>query len=240
MTARAAPRHRMADWLELHAVEAVPLLGFLDRWAEAGQQPTGAQGAGDRAHGMTPGQAWAFCADALLAGLGADLAAAVRAARDHSRLVPGALPKGMPRAVTLPDGGNGYPLVTCPFGGGLRDLVTLAHEMGHAVHFVACAGHAPPPVLRETCAFVAEGALAAHVARQAPDLLEALETIRQRETARIMAGPLAALRAALDRPDAPYDYAWNYPVARILAARGDAAGRWFRPGARLSEALAGD
>lgn len=39
------------------------------------------------------------------------------------------------------------------------------------------------------------------------------------EDSRKYYGKATRLRKALPRLDAPYDYSWNYPIARVLAAR---------------------
>ena len=231
MTAKVPlPRNTMADWLALHRVNAQDVHRFLDLTVPflKGHHHALENANPNASHGLSAQAAWALCAEALDAQAGPDLAPAIVQAHNHSHLVLGHLPKGGPRAVTLPDGGDGQPLVTCPFDGVAKDLITMMHEFGHAVQIVASEDRFMPPVLRETCAFAAEEALLAHLAAIDHPLLAPIQAGWQRETARILQAPLTRLYAALDDPDTSYNYIWNYPLARGVQVKGATLGLLFQ------------
>lgn len=124
------------------------------------------------------------------------------------------------RAFTLHDGGNGVPLVACVWSGRARDLLTMAHEFGHAAQLISCPpGVVPAPVLREACAFLAEAALVGHMERSGSTqgLLPALRALWAADTGRFLGSNAQTLRQDLASPDTPYDYGWNYPIARAVA-----------------------
>lgn len=60
------------------------------------------------------------------------------------------------------------PFISMNYSGHLRDLMVLAHEIGHGVHFLFSRGqtylnYAPPPLLSETAATFCEMVVAAHL-----------------------------------------------------------------------------
>ncbi len=208
----------MADWLALHGLGAEQmrrLVAPCTGWAEV-RSPSRDEADPDSAHYLSPAAAWQLCAEALAARFGSGLTPAISQVHARTRLVLARLPKGGPRALTLPAEGDAPPQIICPFEGQARDMMTMAHEMGHALQSVASAGRPMPPVLREICAFAAEEALMAHLSATGATLLAPLEAALRRETRRIMKHPLTALLDALDHPEASYDYAWNYPPAKAV------------------------
>jgi len=208
----------MADWLALHEVSAAQMRRLATSRAERPEVRSPARGEADpdTPHDLSPAAAWRLCAEALAARLGPELTPAIAHVHARTRLVLARLPKGGPRALTLPDDGEGRPQIICPFDGRARDLMTMVHEMGHALQSVASAGRPMPPVLREACAFAAEEALLMHLSATGAALLAPLEATWRRETRRIMKHPLTVLLEALDNPEAPYEYAWNYPPAKAV------------------------
>lgn len=122
------------------------------------------------------------------------------------------------RSFTLHDDGQGNPLVVSHLKGRLSDLLTLAHEFGHAVQIVACRSDPLPPILREVCAHLAERLVARAWAWTDPDLAAQAAALVMARGARKREAVARALVLALDHPATPYDYDWNYPVAHHLAA----------------------
>ena len=122
-------------------------------------------------------------------------------------------PARFPRAFTLQDDETGLPFVSVPLKGRMSDLLLLMHELGHACQSLAAGRADLPPVQRESAAYLAEKLLL----RADPDRALVLQALHRARTARIMARDGAALMQA--RPNTPYHYNWNYPVARDLAAR---------------------
>jgi hypothetical protein len=190
----------LADWLALHAVTAAALRPFLAPHPAAPPvtpapppfAPTPVTVAATLARALPP--------------LEPTLARLLDVARFD--LAPD--PARFPRAFTLADDGTGRPFVSVPLDGTATDLLVLAHEIGHACQALTPGAPLLPPIQRETAALLCEHALAQADPRLAPHLA--------RRIAR-MARHTPALARALDHPDAPYGYAWNYPVALTLAAR---------------------
>lgn len=159
---------------------------------------------------------WALAADAMTVAFpqGRDI---IGRTRDDTRRNLAADPARFPRAFTLWE----PPYVSCPFGGGIRDLLTLTHEFGHACQIWAC--HAtsapPPPILREVAATLAELALLDHLSQTRSPLHAAAQHAFDAATRRIMTGPRHRLKAALQTGSGAYRYDWNYPPARAAALR---------------------
>lgn len=198
----------MADWLALHGLTAQHCRTILT-W----DLPPAATRPADPVWPMAPRAMWTLIADCLRAGLPTDAIAETAATtRLHLHTDPG------PRAFTLHDDGAGRPVVSARLTGKLSDLLTLAHEFGHAVQITA-SGPQMPPVLREVCAGLAERLVMTELARRGTDeaaLLPALFAARGQRTQGQTRRDLAAL---LDAPATPYAYRWNYPLARRIVAR---------------------
>jgi hemolysin-activating ACP:hemolysin acyltransferase len=142
----------------------------------------------------------------------------------------------MPGAsVTLDRGEGQAPLVKCPFKGSAADLMTLAHEFGHAVQLVASQGRFVPPALREVCAFLAELFLLDDLGRQGSPHHAAATAVWRRGDARFLGVDSRSLIAALGDGDRAYTYRYNYPLGRIVAHRARA---WL-PEALLWDLFAG-
>ena len=183
---------------------------------------------------------WSLAAEALTAAFpaGRDIIARTR---NETRRNLAADPARFPRAFTLWQ----PPYVSCPSGGGIKGLLTLAHEFGHANQIFACQAWAnqifacqisacspgaaqPPPILREMAAFLTELALLDHLARTRPPLHAAARQDFDAATRRIMTGPRQRLAAALRAGSGAYRYDWNYPPARAAALRVWGQGDRFR------------
>lgn len=197
------PGDDMAGWLALHGLTAAEVVACLNR------APGGAACAAGGVQAAMPAtlqQAWPRVCQPLAPWLAPDVLLRLLSCRP---VPPPAAARG--RAFTLPAGPDGLPVVAAPWSGQWRDLMRLAHEAGHAAQALqGPPGSLPPPVLRETCAFLAERALAARAGGP-------LAAIWQADTARLLGPGAAGLRAALADPATPYDYGWNYPLARHLA-----------------------
>lgn len=157
----------------------------------------------------------------VMAGLGKawpDAAATLGRIRSEIRIDLAPDLSRFPRAFTLHDDGRGLPFVSCPLQGRLSDLLILAHEIGHACQILASGQTDQPPVLRETAAYLAEEQV---LVTLAPDI-PGLAALHRSRTARMMKRDGAALLRALQAPQTPYDYGWNYPLARDLARRAQA------------------
>jgi hypothetical protein len=201
----------MADWLALHGVTAGDCLALLDGHDLATVTVTTLPRM--LLLGMSAMEAWGLVAEAVASLL-------PEAASRVTQEVRVCFDPPLARAFTLHDGGNGVPLVACVWSGRVRDLLTMAHEFGHAAQLISCPPEAVlAPVLREACAFIAEAALVGHLERSkaAQGLLPAVRALWATDTGRFLGRHAQPLRQDLACPDTPYDYSWNYPIARAVA-----------------------
>ena len=123
-----------------------------------------------------------------------------------------------PRPFTLAAGPDGRPVVVLRYRGRIGDLITVAHEFGHAVQIAASGNGFVPPVNREICAFVSELALLRHLGAELPAAHGPARGRLGGAQRRLPRPGCGALALALKDPESVYRYAWNYPIARILAS----------------------
>ena len=219
MTARAT----VAEWLALHRVDAAALADWIGQaappdtaWFRAPGAPAGAG-----ARGPAGGDAaWALCLQALQGRLGPGMGERVALAGARTACLSRPPPGGA-RAATLPHPETGSPVVLCPYDGTPAMLMALAHECGHAIHLeLGPRDPVPPPILRETCACLAEYALVAAL-RTGPDraLFAACAGLWDDALDHAAGQGGDRLCRALAAPGGPADYRHNYAPARLLAAR---------------------
>ena len=232
----ATARHDLSDWLDLHALDAAQCRQILQDWPDSGPerrpQPRSEPGA-QKAHSAPASElptaqvVWDMARAALRAefGGGADVIDATHA-RTQTLFQPD--PQKYPRAFTLNDNGQGVPLVVCNYQGRVADIMTLAHEFGHAVQISASGGRFVPPVGREVCAFLSELAMLAYLKGQKSDLYDGARQVWQAATLKIWRKDRVELLAALGDLATPYNYQWNYPMAHIVAAQASARA-WGKP-----------
>jgi len=186
----------LSAWLDLHGITPPICRAILD--LKPGRD--GANAVALPAVGKGPDCNWAAIAEALCRWQ-PDCAATIRAttARTLTRFDPD--PVKYPRPFTIANIGDGRPFVSVVWRGRVADQRALAHEFGHAWQLVASEGRFMPPILRETCAFLAEihcmAGLPTEGAVQSDGAMW-LDRLRTPE------------RAA-------YDYDVNYPFALCLA-----------------------
>ncbi len=208
-------QHHMQDWLVLHDIQADKVIDLLATNPNSGPQAKHTTPDTTHIHAQ---QAWALAAAALRSLW-----------PTHSQLITDTeqhcvtyfeQPCDAPH--TLDKGSDHYPEVYLYYHGTGSDLLTMAHEFGHALQIVANQSHFIPPVLRELAAFISELALIQYLDHQQPELAANLETAQQDDNSRYLGTDLINLQQALQQDiaqssPAPYSYCWNYPVARLLA-----------------------
>jgi hypothetical protein len=205
----SAKRYYLADWLGLHGLTARQCENVL---ARARHLEPGGQTDAAAPSGLTSDQAWHLAADALRSALPAGVTAieavrtgTVRAFRTGAR-------GRRPYTFAGP-----HPVVALDYSGRVADLLTVAHELGHAVQLGATAGFVPP-VVRELCAFLSELALLDHLRAASPALHPLALAAWSAATRHYVGREGKALAAALQDPRSIYHYGWNYPIARVLAS----------------------
>lgn len=199
------------DWCRLHHITQQQVT----RWLGKQDPPRDTQNSG--LTDIDAGQVWHWSADAMAAALPAQRDA-IFAARDMADVNTSPDIQRHPTAFTLHDAGQGRPYVSVPYTGSARDVLTLAHEFGHVIQILNTDAHLTPPVLREVCAFLAEGWLLEYLATFDTLLSDKVRAPWARSVAVDFGARRAALLDAFHQgPQTPYDYAWNYPLARRLA-----------------------
>lgn len=107
-------------------------------------------------------------------------------------------------------------VISMNWAGRPRDLVCLAHECAHALQAQFSNG-LMPPVAREVCAFLGEVWLIRYVMEVEPRLGSALLAEWDEDSKIYLLEHLVELEHALVNATAPYQYSFNYPIARLLA-----------------------
>lgn len=211
----AARGYGLHDWLDLHGLTARQCESLLHRTCISASGPS-PDGRRSRTCDLSGDQAWQLAAAALLARF-PQAAELIKAVGDKTVRVFHPDRARLSRPFTIQ--ADGCPMVVLSYRGRFVDLLTLAHEFGHAVQVVAGGHSFVPPVNREICAFVAELALLKLLEAEFPVLhsfaLSAWEAANRNYLGRD--GRVLAL--ALRDSQARYDYSWNYPVARLLASQ---------------------
>ena len=219
----ATARHDLSDWLELHTLDAAQCRQILQDWPEPRTQPR-AQKAQSAPASELPTAAVAW--DMARAALRAEFEAAgdsgagdiIDAAHAQTQTLFQPDPQKYPRAFTVNDGGQGVPLVVCNYQGRVADIMTLAHEFGHAVQIIASGGRFVPPVAREVCAFLSERAMLAYLQHQQPEIYGAARQVWQGAAVKNWRKERADLLRLLGDLATPYNYQWNYPLARSVVS----------------------
>ncbi|WP_299769686.1 hypothetical protein [uncultured Tateyamaria sp.] len=126
---------------------------------------------------------------------------------------------GVQRPFTLHRGAGDMPFVSIRYSGYGADLLAVAHEFGHAVQLAANPGQFIPPIHREIAAFLSERALLVYAYMPGSAIAGILQTAHRDDDAIYLGNDAVELAVAQQDPNAVYNYRWNYPVARMLAAR---------------------
>jgi hypothetical protein len=141
----------------------------------------------------------------------------IKNVRDHSVRVFHADRAQASRPFTVQT--DSYPIVVLSYRGRIVDLLTVAHEFGHAVQSLASGRGFVPPVNREICAFLSELALLKMLRSELPALHRLASTAWEAGNRNYLGRHGRVLALALRDPQARYHYSWNYPVARVLASQ---------------------
>lgn len=109
------------------------------------------------------------------------------------------------------------PKIVMPWRNRPEDIVCLAHEVAHALQIHLSNHEFMPPMARETCAFIGELMLLTWAAKNRSDLAVRLDAVWRSENRSYLIKDGDNLLAALQYPNAPYNYRMNYPLARLMA-----------------------
>ena len=112
-----------------------------------------------------------------------------------------------------------FPQVSISYQGSAADALCVAHEFGHALQLFLARKAFVSPVVREISAFVAEQFFLEHMVERRNGISRALKRRWIHENQRYLRQDLAMLADVLgvDPIKAPYNYRWNYPLARLIS-----------------------
>ncbi|XAT61234.1 toxin-activating lysine-acyltransferase [Rhodobacteraceae bacterium Araon29] len=109
------------------------------------------------------------------------------------------------------------PIVHLVWSGTADDLICLAHEIAHAAQMILSKQSFMPPLAREVCAFLGELALIRFSKNQSSDWYLGLQAVWHTENQRYFASDVTLLADDLNAAAPPYNYRYNYPLARVAA-----------------------
>jgi len=210
-------QHKIEDWLKLHALTSVEehqIRKTLDRLCGYHRSPLGiADHRSDRLIEIDETQAVSVVTRAITARFPAHTQAiSTGIAEINFRFQSG-------RALAFLDPETGRPTIRMDYQHRARDLITLAHEVGHGLQLGATKGHFINPVDREFSAFIAEVSLVDYLRENGSDLHGPVAAAFAHDNAIYLSKDAQALSEALARPGTPYTYHFNYPLARLAALR---------------------
>ncbi|BCH23180.1 hypothetical protein MesoLjLb_29650 [Mesorhizobium sp. L-8-3] len=212
-----AARHDLSDWLALHDLDPSLCERLLDAAARRfAREPTDDGEFASETCAFDRETAWLRAVEALCAFF-PWASGTIRFAFENTSRILVKEARHRRRAVTLNDAGNGFPLILYTYRGTASDWIVIAHEFGHALQAVASEGRFVAPAIREVCAFVGEITLISHMRILGDDRSLRLQRAWARDDLKYLGTDREELESVLSRPDSPYRYSWNYPIARYLS-----------------------
>ncbi|MGJ8597159.1 hypothetical protein [Sulfitobacter sp.] len=187
--------------------------------------------------------AWQQTADAFLLSL-PSLAEEIRQVCDCAPKCLADKSEKIPQAFTYDLGEDTLPFVSVPYQGRPFDLLAMAHEFGHALQIVSSKNSKMPPVARECCAFLGEVFLLDYLKRIETSQTIGVSAAWEHDNHTYLKPDMEDLCRSLMTVTAPYNYRWNYPVARVLATKlvseksEDIFAKLFKAGAAAPKILA--
>ena len=210
-------RHTLSDWLALHELDPVSCRRILQAMTcEAASEPV-ARKRGNSGYQVPDHEvAWLRTVEAMREFL-SEQQSIIDDTFEKTEKVLVDRPDKSRKALTLDNGPTAYPTIFFSYRGEPSDSLIVAHEFGHALQIRASRGKFVPPIMREVCAFLGEGALLSHTLRHNPAHYTFLAQVWQADNYKYFGPQKDRLQTAMSRPDALYKYSWNYPIARHLA-----------------------
>lgn len=233
-------RHTLSDWLTLHKLDPATCRELLDSMTWEGlNEPVTNCSLQSVYQAVELGAAWSATVEAMTEFLPEQ-----KSTIDDTFVnTPIVVDNRSHRAFTLDKGPKAYPTIVLSYRDQPRDFLVVAHEFAHALQIRASRGKNVPPMIREICAFLGESALLSYTLRAQTTHHVHLAQAWRKANQRYFGAQRDRLREALLNTDAPYEYSWNYPIARFLAIqifdRGSQEWIWgaFEGGASVNEVL---
>jgi hypothetical protein len=209
-------RHSLSDWLALHELDAVACRRILDAVPRDVTKPAVGHTESSERHALDAEAAWLKTADAMRACFPAQRSIIDETFEKTVKTLVDQRNKSR-RALTLDNGPTAYPTILYSYRGEPADSLIIAHEFAHALQITASRGKFVPPIIREVCAFLGEGALLAHALYSDGAHYRRLHQVWHNDNHKFLVTYTERLNLALSQPQTPYRYFWNYPIARYLA-----------------------
>lgn len=212
-------RHSLSDWLALHALDPVTCRRLLDvMTGKEAEQPAALEMSNLAYEAPDPAGAFQRAAEAM-GQLLPKRQSIIDDTFEKTVKIIVDQPGGSRKALTLDNGPAAYPTIFFSYRGEPSDFLVIAHEFAHALQIRASRGRFVPPIIREVCAFLGEGALLSHTQQCDAARQPYLVQVCRKNDHRYFGELRVRLQATLSQPGAPYRYSWNYPVARYLAVQ---------------------
>ena len=212
-------QYSLGDWLDLHGLDRQTCLHLLDEIRrEPAKIPADRTKPDRQPLSLDPDGVWTKIVSAMCSFL-----------PEHQEIIEETFQRSKKiaivgqgksrRALTIDNGPAEYPTIMYNYFGEVSDLFVVAHEFGHALQIRAGEGEFMPPVMREVCAFLSEGAILSYCSTQDAFLAENLLKYWCKSNQRYFGNLAINLATSLEDENETYEYAWNYPIARFLALR---------------------
>jgi hypothetical protein len=210
-------QHSLRDWLALHELDSVTCSDILRTMTwDAAREPAAGKKLKSGYQAPDIEGAWLRTAEAMCAFLHEQQSIIHDTLDKTAKILVDRREKSR-KALTLDNGPDAYPTILYSYRGEPSDSLVIAHEFGHALQIRASRGKFVPPIMREVCAFLGEAAMLSHTLNRSKAQYAYLGQAWRKDNRRYFGVQRDRLQTALLRPDTPYSYSWNYPIARYLA-----------------------
>lgn len=220
----------ISDWLDVNSLANETVLHYLEVISSSKEAKQKRYSGPQLYLDLSADEAWALCAGAMRRYF-PDLVAKIDKIEAETPKCLASRRTKHPKAFTYDLGFGDLPFVSLHYQGRAADFLAMAHEFGHALQIVASWENGEgqmSPVARECCAFMAELAVIRHCQDRFPTLIIAHSS----DDAIYFGEHTDALEAALNDNRLPYQFDWNYPLARHFAVKLFRAGETDHPCAK--------
>jgi len=214
-----AKQHNLGDWLHLHGLDRETCHRLLDEIGlEAAKIPPYPSNLGQQSLSLDPDGVWTEVTSAMCKFL-PEHQSVIKDTFQGSKKIAIAGQGKSRKALTIDNGPDQYPTIMYHYFGDLPDLFVVAHEFGHALQIRASEGQFMPPVMREACAFISEGAMLGFCSSKDLQCQDDGLQYWRKVNKRYFDNLAIKFKSGLSNDGESYQYSWNYPIARLLALR---------------------
>jgi hypothetical protein len=211
-------RHTLSDWLALHELDPIACRRILDTVPQEMAKSAGNRWPDLERYALDPEDAWLRAADAMRAFFPARRSIIDDTFEKTVKILVNQCNKSR-RALTLDNGSAAFPTIFYSYSGEPSDSLIISHEFAHALQIRASRGKFVSPIIREICAFLGEWTLLCHAKYSDAIQHRRLSQVWHNDNQKFFGVDKHRLASALLRPEMPYSYSWNYPIARYLTVR---------------------